>query len=205
MTTWEPAHRARQPRTAHGHNLSVVPSVDAVARQLADVGLPHPLLVDAARAAVAAGDPASARARAEAVRDALLRPVINATGVLLHTNLGRAPIAIEHRAGYANLEFDLATGKRGERRAPRRGPAGPRRRRRGRPRRQQRRRRRPARARRAGRRDADVVGVARRAGRDRRRLPDPRGPRRSRARACRGRHHQPHPTGGLPRRAGAAT
>ena len=43
------------------------PSVDALARELADVGLPHPLLVDAARAAIAAGEPASARARAEAV------------------------------------------------------------------------------------------------------------------------------------------
>ncbi|MGI8984961.1 MAG: hypothetical protein ACR2HM_10615, partial [Acidimicrobiales bacterium] len=40
------------------------PSVDALARDLADIGLPHPLLVDAARAAIAAGDPGSARARA---------------------------------------------------------------------------------------------------------------------------------------------
>jgi L-seryl-tRNA(Ser) seleniumtransferase len=94
-----------------------VPSVDAIARDLVDVGLPHPLLVDAARAAVAAGEPASARARAEAVRDALLRPVINATGVLLHTNLGRAPVAVEQAATYSNLELDLATGRRGERRA----------------------------------------------------------------------------------------
>ena len=51
-----------------------------------------------------------------------LRPVINATGVILHTNLGRAPIArsaieqIGHAAGrYSNLEFDLNTGERGER------------------------------------------------------------------------------------------
>ena len=49
-----------------------------------------------------------------------LRPVINATGVILHTNLGRAPLsraALEHAAevsqGYSNLEFDLATGERG--------------------------------------------------------------------------------------------
>ncbi len=39
-----------------------------------------------------------------------LRPVINATGVVLHTNLGRAPLP-----GYTNLEYDLATGKRGKR------------------------------------------------------------------------------------------
>ena len=51
-----------------------------------------------------------------------LRPVINATGVILHTNLGRAPlaaIALEHAAevarGYSNLEFDLETGERGKR------------------------------------------------------------------------------------------
>ena len=91
------------------------PSVDALARELVDVGLPHPLLVDAAREAIAAGDPASARARAEAVSRALLRPVINATGVLLHTNLGRAPVEHHQEARYANLELDLATGKRGSR------------------------------------------------------------------------------------------
>jgi L-seryl-tRNA(Ser) seleniumtransferase len=49
-----------------------------------------------------------------------LRPVVNATGVLLHTNLGRAPLAAEAvralqevSAGYSNLEFNLDTGKRG--------------------------------------------------------------------------------------------
>jgi L-seryl-tRNA(Ser) seleniumtransferase len=51
-----------------------------------------------------------------------LQPVINATGVILHTNLGRAPLsqaAIEHIretvASYSNLEFDLPTGARGKR------------------------------------------------------------------------------------------
>ena len=94
------------------------PSVDTLARSLADVGLPHPLLVDAAREAIAAGDPASARPRAEAVASALLRPVVNATGVLLHTNLGRAPLPSGRGVGptrYANVELDLATGRRGSR------------------------------------------------------------------------------------------
>jgi L-seryl-tRNA(Ser) seleniumtransferase len=88
-----------------------------LARSLADVGLPHPLLVDAARAAIAAGDPSSARDRAEAVAVALLRPVINATGVLLHTNLGRAPAAprSETALRYSNLEIDLVGGKRASR------------------------------------------------------------------------------------------
>jgi L-seryl-tRNA(Ser) seleniumtransferase len=51
-----------------------------------------------------------------------LRPVINATGVILHTNLGRAPLAVsalEHirnaSSGYSNLEFDIETGDRGKR------------------------------------------------------------------------------------------
>jgi L-seryl-tRNA(Ser) seleniumtransferase len=95
------------------------PSVDALARSLADVDLPHPLLVDAAREAIAAGDPESARTRAEAMAAALLRPVINATGVLLHTNLGRAPLSPHPTrpatTRYANLELDLATGRRGSR------------------------------------------------------------------------------------------
>jgi L-seryl-tRNA(Ser) seleniumtransferase len=91
------------------------PSVDALARELTDTGLPQPLLVDAARAAIGAGDPASARGRAEAVAAALLRPVINATGVLLHTNLGRAPVDVSQPGRYSNLELDLATGRRGSR------------------------------------------------------------------------------------------
>ncbi len=91
------------------------PSVDALARSLADTGLPHPLLVDAARAAIGRGDPDGARAEAEAVAAALLRPVVNATGVLLHTNLGRAPLAHHQDAEYTNLELDLDTGERGSR------------------------------------------------------------------------------------------
>jgi L-seryl-tRNA(Ser) seleniumtransferase len=91
------------------------PSVDALARSLDGTGLPHPLLVDAAREAIAAGDPASAAERAAAGGRRLLRPVVNATGVLLHTNLGRAPVAPPPLA-YTNLELDLDTGRRGSRR-----------------------------------------------------------------------------------------
>ena len=54
-------------------------------------------------------------------RTSRLRKVITATGVVIHTNLGRAPLsaeavrAIEESAGYCTLEYDLATGKRGKR------------------------------------------------------------------------------------------
>ena len=97
------------------------PSVDRVARALADTGLPHPLLVDVARRAIATGPPSSVEARARddasAIARTLLQPVVNATGVLLHTNLGRAPYAPPLYEGYTNLELDLATGERGSRHA----------------------------------------------------------------------------------------
>ena len=64
-----------------------------------------------------------AGAIARRVRESLgfhLRPVINATGVILHTNLGRAPLseaALRHvqetAAGYSNLEFEVESGERG--------------------------------------------------------------------------------------------
>ena len=93
------------------------PSVDKLARSIADVGLPHPMLVDAARAAIAAGAPDSARDIAIATSRRMLRPVINATGTILHTNLGRAPMAFEQAERYTNLELDLTTGQRGSRMA----------------------------------------------------------------------------------------
>ena len=93
---------------------------------------PRLAVVDAVRESLAAartrraGPPeswaADVRERlADRVRPSL-RPVLNATGVVLHTNLGRAPLAqaalaamAEVGAGYSNLEFDLDTGTRGSR------------------------------------------------------------------------------------------
>ncbi len=109
------------------------PSIDRLARSIADTGLPHPLLIDAARSAVVEAmtdhDPGSveirARTLAEATKKALVTDVVNATGVLLHTNLGRAPWGYPIGDGlagqrYTTLEFDLETGGRGSRqeRAP---------------------------------------------------------------------------------------
>jgi L-seryl-tRNA(Ser) seleniumtransferase len=112
-----------------------LPSVDRVLAALD--GLPHDLLADAARGAVddaraavtGGGDPptedavvADAAARVADARTRLLQPLVNATGVLLHTNLGRAPIGDEALAavaavarGASNLELRLSTGGRGSR------------------------------------------------------------------------------------------
>jgi len=93
------------------------PSVDELARKLAHHGLPHPLLVEVARSAIAnrCVDDADDLVRSRTRR--LLTPVINATGVLLHTNMGRAPLAHQGDAQYTNLELDLASGARGSRQA----------------------------------------------------------------------------------------
>jgi L-seryl-tRNA(Ser) seleniumtransferase len=91
------------------------PSVDTLARSLRSSGLPHPICVDIARAAIEAGDVENAADRAAAFRRTLLTDVINATGVLLHTNLGRAPLALSQSAMAQTVEFDLATGDRGSR------------------------------------------------------------------------------------------
>lgn len=68
-----------------------------------------------ARAAIASDriDEADVLARQRARR--LLSPVVNATGVLLHTNLGRAPVGVSLDATYTNLEFDIESGRRGSR------------------------------------------------------------------------------------------
>ena len=58
---------------------------------------------------------ADAPDRADVFRRTLLTPVINATGVLLHTNLGRAPLAHAQDGAGAIVEIDLATGERGSR------------------------------------------------------------------------------------------
>jgi L-seryl-tRNA(Ser) seleniumtransferase len=91
------------------------PSVDRLARSLADTGLPHPICVELAREAIDAGDAEGAMTRAVAYRRTLLTPVVNATGVLLHTNLGRAPYAHVQSADATNLELDLGDGERGSR------------------------------------------------------------------------------------------
>ena len=114
-----------------------LPGVDELATSYAGDGVPPATVVEAARAVIAearerirsggvALDSMDLVAELEArVRDSIrpaLRPVINASGVLLQTNLGRAPLserAITAMAavarGYSNLEYDLSGGERGSR------------------------------------------------------------------------------------------
>ncbi len=108
-------------------DLRDLPAVDALAGELsADFDLPRPVVVSVAREAVdeardairsgSSVDPASTAARRlRALSSARLRTVVNATGVLLHTNLGRAPVADTETPFFSNLEFDLDTGERGNR------------------------------------------------------------------------------------------
>jgi len=112
-----------------------LPSVDELARdERLAAEAPPALAVEAARAALArareeirAGhDPGDLVERAlgelATARAPALRRALNATGVIVHTNLGRAPLAeaalaraLEVGRGYSNLEYDLAEGGRGSR------------------------------------------------------------------------------------------
>ena len=98
------------------------PSVDRLARAMSAASdLPHAVCVELAREAIAAGPEAyaqpTAEARAVQYARTLLTPVVNATGVLLHTNLGRAPLAFHHPPQAINVELSLADGQRGSRQA----------------------------------------------------------------------------------------
>jgi L-seryl-tRNA(Ser) seleniumtransferase len=112
--------------------LRSLPSVDELVTRLADLARRYPRelivnearrVLDEARAALLAGRRPAAQPFEAAVERRLarlesptLRPVINATGVVLHTNLGRAPLArFEPLFGYSNLEYDLDAGARGKR------------------------------------------------------------------------------------------
>jgi len=123
--------------------LRSIPSVDLAMRHIEDRGLadiaPRPLVVRAVRHAVecARDDIVAGRFEGSDPRGAILEqveravaglrlasliPVINATGILIHTNLGRSPLATEAveasrcvGGATSNLEFDLVSGERGHR------------------------------------------------------------------------------------------
>lgn len=118
-------------------DLSALPAVEKLAAALAaEVSLPRPLVnlfvrreIQHFREELLAGERHSREEIEQSTREGLvtfassrLQPVINATGVLIHTNLGRSPLgpraasALQEIAtGYSNLEFDLPKGGRGKR------------------------------------------------------------------------------------------
>ncbi len=127
---------------ALGRLMRRLPAIDALKKRHSEAatGLPDGLwsqlcreVVQQARTAIVEGevsDPqgldgllqAAIRERLAILRGPILRPLINGTGVLIHTNAGRAPLSAAALAavaatsgGYCNLEISLATGQRGSR------------------------------------------------------------------------------------------
>ncbi len=124
----------KKPRTK-SINLSELPSVDALLQSVADIELPHNLkkneartLLDDIRELASQGKATPPGKLESNYRKKLLkitnslRKVINATGVVIHTNLGRSPLSTQMlsslealKDGYVNLELDLDHGRRGNR------------------------------------------------------------------------------------------
>ncbi len=127
----------------HHPQLAQLPQVDALVRgdALADAASTHGRqrvvsaareVLERARTRILSGDTPPTRAQLEAQVQAQLaaldhrrlRRVLNATGVVLHTNLGRAPLsaaaraAVADAAGYTTVEYELDTGHRGSRTGP---------------------------------------------------------------------------------------
>jgi L-seryl-tRNA(Ser) seleniumtransferase len=113
--------------------LRAIPSVDKILQALGDTRLPAPVVVHAVRGHLqklrsqktipnADAIVASIRSGLERLRASRITPVINATGVLVHTNLGRAPLAEDSiraltsvGANYSTLEYNVSDGARGGR------------------------------------------------------------------------------------------
>ena len=124
-----------KPRSRAG-SLRSIPSVDKVVRDLGETDVPRPAVVALVRRELAAmrdqgakgvsSDGAVVRVREAlaTLRRSRIQPVINGTGILVHTNLGRSPLGpavvgtLAHvAANYNNLEYDLGGGERGGRAA----------------------------------------------------------------------------------------
>jgi L-seryl-tRNA(Ser) seleniumtransferase len=112
-----------------------IPSVERILQSLGETGLPRPVMLCAVRLELTKLRGSSSvpdfegvlervHGRLEEIRRSRLQPVINGTGILIHTNFGRAPLgaevvrALSEIAGsYNNLEYDLEAGERGGRAA----------------------------------------------------------------------------------------
>jgi L-seryl-tRNA(Ser) seleniumtransferase len=109
-----PAVRELEERVGHPLVLEATRKVLQSLREKISQGIPAKVSVDLLEEEVLA--------ETNALTELSLSPLINATGVILHTNMGRAPLAREAIAhlvraaeGYSNLEYDLERGERGER------------------------------------------------------------------------------------------
>ena len=115
-------------------SLGTIPSVDKVVGMIGDCDLPRRVVVDVVRHELGrlraekkkipnfSGVMGRVRAAVEVFRLAKIQPVINGTGIVIHTNFGRAPLGLAViesltaiAANYNNLEYDLSTGQRGHR------------------------------------------------------------------------------------------
>ena len=110
-----------------------IPAVSKILDSLGPIDLPRPLIVDGVRQELAkirrqsevpefAAIVDLVRASLENLRASRIQPLINGTGIIVHTNLGRAPlpqgageVLRNVASSYSNLELDLATGDRGDR------------------------------------------------------------------------------------------
>src|SRR3984885_4631616 len=110
--------------------LRAIPAVEKVLQALGDAGLPRPMVVEVVRRELAAlrkqksipefdAVVATIRAALRDLSSSRIRPLINGTGIVIHTNFGRAPLAepviealSQIGANYNNLEYGLAGGKR---------------------------------------------------------------------------------------------
>jgi L-seryl-tRNA(Ser) seleniumtransferase len=110
-----------------------IPAVSRILKALNNCDLPRPFIVELVRRKVseirASRDVpqfetivAGIRRSLDDLRASRLQSVVNGTGIVIHTNFGRAPLATaagralaEFSSGYSNLEFQLATGERGQR------------------------------------------------------------------------------------------
>ncbi|PYI59197.1 MAG: L-seryl-tRNA(Sec) selenium transferase [Verrucomicrobia bacterium] len=116
-----------------GHARRQIPAVGRILGALGRCDLPRPVIVDVIRRKLSEirttkkvpdfeSTVVLIRRSIEELGACRLQPIINGTGILIHTNFGRAPLASdaihalkEIGSGYSNLEYDLATGGRGQR------------------------------------------------------------------------------------------
>src|SRR5437762_2367263 len=116
-------------------SLRKIPSVDKVVGEIGDCDLPRRVVVEVVRHELGSlrreeripnfsGVMSRIRAAIDTLQLAKIQPVINGTGIVIHTNLGRAslgPAIIESLStvavNYTNLEYDVALGERGLRAA----------------------------------------------------------------------------------------